>query len=275
MKRILFLFLILPLFIDSAFAQKSNLDLKSQSALIFNAKNEYVIYDKNADNVAPIASITKLMTAMVTLDARLSPNDIITIENADVDKLKHTASRLRVGSSYPRHELLRLALMSSENRAAAALGRTYPGGIEAFVVAMNRKAQQIGMHNSRFVDPTGLSSNNVSTARDLAKLVAVSNRYAVIRDFSTTAQHSVTATNQRGHIQYVNSNSLTRNHNWEIDVSKTGYLSEAGRCLVMQANISGQPVVIVLLNSWGKNTRIGDANRIKRWLENHQNRKQV
>lgn len=275
MKRILFLVCVLFLCAHDAIAQKNNLDIKSQSAFIFNAQDEHVIYDKNADQVAPIASITKLMTAMVTLDARLSPNDIITIENADVDKLKHTASRLRVGSSYPRHELLRLALMSSENRAAAALGRTYPGGIEAFVNAMNVKAQQIGMHNSRFVEPTGLSSNNVSTARDLAKLVAASNRYAVIRDFSTTTQHSVATANNRGQIQYVNSNSLVRSQSWEIDVSKTGYLSEAGRCLVMQANISGQPVVIVLLNSWGKNTRIGDANRIKKWLESNQNRRQI
>lgn len=275
MKRILFLFFLATLYCSNAFALKNNLDIKSQSAIILDAQNEQVIYDKNADKVVPIASITKLMTAMVILDARLSPNDIITIDNTDVDKLKHTASRLRVGSSYPRHELLRLSLMSSENRATAALGRTYPGGMEAFVAAMNHKAQQIGMHNSHFVEPTGLSSNNVSTARDLAKLVAASNRYAVIRDFSTTAQHSVTPTNRRGHIQYVNSNSLVRSQQWEIDVSKTGYLSEAGRCLVMQANITSQPVVIVLLNSWGKNTRIGDANRIKRWLESNQNRKQV
>jgi D-alanyl-D-alanine endopeptidase (penicillin-binding protein 7) len=164
--------------------------------------------------------------------------------------------------------------MSSENRAAAALGRTYPGGIEAFVNAMNIKAQQIGMSNTRFVEPTGLSSNNVSTARDLAKLVAAANSYAVIRDFSTTSQHAVAAAGKRGQLQYVNSNSLVRNQGWEIDVSKTGYLNEAGRCLVMQANISGQPVVIVLLNSWGKNTRIGDANRVKKWLENNQSRKQ-
>ena len=275
MKRTLFLFFVLLSYSLNAFGQNNHLNLKSQSAFILNAQNGHVVYDKNADKVAPIASITKLMTAMVILDARLSPNEIITIDNADVDKLKHTASRLRVGSSYPRHELLRLTLMSSENRAAAALARTYPGGTTAFVNAMNQKAQQIGMQNSRFIDSTGLSSDNVSTARDLAKLVAASNRYVVIRDFSTTSQHSVSAANKRGQLQYVNSNSLVRNQNWEIDVSKTGYLNEAGRCLVMQANISGQPVVIVLLNSWGKNTRIGDANRIKKWLESNQSRKQV
>ena len=273
--RVFFFLLILSFCIDSVQAQKNILDIKSQSALIFNPQDKHVIFDKDADKVVPIASITKLMTAMVTLDARLSPNEIITIESNDVDKLKHTASRLRIGSSYPRHELLRLALMSSENRAAAALGRTYPGGTEAFVLAMNKKAGQIGMDNSRFVDPTGLSSDNVATAHDLAKLVAASHRYAVIRDFSTTTEHAVSTPNRRGQIQYVNTNSLVRNQNWEINVSKTGYLSEAGRCLVMQANISGRPIVIVLLNSWGKNTRIGDANRIKKWLESSHSRIQA
>ncbi|WP_418007001.1 D-alanyl-D-alanine endopeptidase [Nitrosomonas ureae] len=243
--------------------------------MVFNAQNEHVIYDKNADKVMPIASITKLMTAIVTLDARLAPNEIITIESADVDKLKYTTSRLPVGSKLSRHELLKLSLMSSENRAAAALGRTYPGGTKAFVNAMNIKAKQMGMLNSRFVEPTGLSSNNVASARDLAKLVAASNRYTVIREFSTASQHSVSPGNKRGQLQYVNSNSLVRSQNWTIDVSKTGYLNEAGRCLVMHAKISGQPVVIVLLNSWGKNTRIGDANRVRKWIESNQNRKQV
>lgn len=274
MKRGIFLFCILSFFVSNAFAQKDNPDIKSQAALVFNAKNERVIYDKNADKVMPIASITKLMTAMVTLDARLSPNEKITITSADIDKLKNSSSRLPVGSTFPRYELLRLALMSSENRAAAALGRTYPGGIKAFVQAMNVKAKKLGMINSRFVDTTGLNSGNVATARDLAKLVAASNNYAAIRDFSTTTQHSVSPGNKR-QLQYVNSNSLVRNQNWDIDVSKTGYLSEAGRCLVMQAKISGQPMVIVLLNSWGKNTRIGDANRVKKWIESNQGRRQV
>lgn len=279
MKPVLFLFCVLLFYTHNTLAQKDTqkkvLDIKSQAALVFNAQNEHVIYDKNADKVMPIASITKLMTAMVILDARLSPDEIINIENADVDKLKHSTSRLPVGSSYARHELLRLALMSSENRAAAALGRTYPGGTTAFVNAMNIKAKQIGMFNSRFVEPTGLSSDNVATARDLAKLVAASNSYATIREFSTTSQHSVSPGNRRGPLQYVNSNSLVRNQNWKIDVSKTGYLNEAGRCLVMQAKISGQPVVIVLLNSWGKNTRIGDANRVKKWIESNPGRRQA
>ncbi|WP_293004621.1 D-alanyl-D-alanine endopeptidase [Nitrosomonas sp.] len=270
MKQIFILSCILFFYANSSLAQNNNLDIKSQAALIFNAKNEHVIYDKNADKVMPIASITKLMTAIIILDARLPPNEIITIENADVDKLKYTTSRLPVGSKLSRHELLKLALMSSENRAAAALGRTYPGGAKAFVNAMNIKAKQIGMSNSQFVEPTGLSSSNVATARDLAKLAATSNGYAVIREFSTAFQHSVSPGNKRGQLQYVNSNSLVRSQNWTIDVSKTGYLNEAGRCLVMHTKISGQPVVIVLLNSWGKNTRIGDANRVKKWIESNQ-----
>ncbi|PXX16720.1 D-alanyl-D-alanine endopeptidase [Nitrosomonas ureae] len=275
MKQVFILSCILFFYTGNSLAQKNNLDVKSHAALVFNAQNEHVIYDKNADKVMPIASITKLMTAIVTLDARLAPNEIITIESADVDKLKYTTSRLPVGSKLSRHELLKLSLMSSENRAAAALGRTYPGGTKAFVNAMNIKAKQMGMLNSRFVEPTGLSSNNVASARDLAKLVAASNRYTVIREFSTASQHSVSPGNKRGQLQYVNSNSLVRSQNWTIDVSKTGYLNEAGRCLVMHAKISGQPVVIVLLNSWGKNTRIGDANRVRKWIESNQNRKQV
>jgi len=275
MKQIVFLFCIIFFYTNNTLAQKNSLDIKSQAAMVFNAQDDHVIYDKNADQVMPIASITKLMTAMVILDARLSTDEIITIKNTDVDRLKHSSSRLPVGTSYARHELLRLSLMSSENRAAAALGRTYPGGTKAFVDAMNIKAKQIGMFNSQFVEPTGLSSSNVATARDLAKLVSASNSYATIREFSTTSEHFVSPGNKRGQLQYVNSNSLVRSQSWAIDVSKTGYLNEAGRCLVMHANISGQPVVIVLLNSWGKNTRIGDANRVKKWIENNQGRKQV
>jgi D-alanyl-D-alanine endopeptidase (penicillin-binding protein 7) len=274
-RPLILLFCALFFYPHHTFAQKNNPDLKSQAAIVFNTQDGRVIYDKNADKVMSIASITKLMTAMVTLDARLSPNEKITITKADVDKLKRTSSRLPVGTSYPRHELLRLALMSSENRAAAALGRTYPGGIQAFVNAMNLKAKKIGMMNSHFIDATGLNRNNVATARDLAKLVAASNQYAIIREFSTTSKHLVSSGNKRGPIQYVNSNSLVHNQGWAIAVSKTGYLNEAGRCLVMQAHISGQPVVIVLLNSWGKNTRIGDANRVKKWIENNRGRIQA
>lgn len=263
-----FLSLAFCFLINTAFALPNKLDVKSQAALIYDAQNKRILYDKNANKVMPIASITKLMTAMVTLDARLPLNEKITIDNADVHNSKRTASRLSVGSTYARHELLRLSLMSSENRATVALARTYPGGMSAFIHAMNRKARKIEMNNSRFADPTGLSQGNVSTAHDLARLVIASNQYALIREFSTTAQHRVARKNNRGQLQFVNSNSLVRNNQgWDIDVSKTGYINAAGRCLVMKADISGDPMVIVLLNSWGKNTRIGDANRVKKWIE--------
>ncbi len=275
MKQRIILFCVLFFCANNAFAQQGLPNLKSHAVMVLNAQNDNVIYDKNANNIMPIASITKLMTAMVILDAQLSQDEKITIATADVDRLKNTRSRLHTETSYARHELLRLSLMSSENRAAAALGRTYPGGTSAFVTAMNRKAFELGMYNTYFVEPTGLSSSNVSTARDLAKMVAASNDYDVIREFSTTSQHVVSPQNRTNKIQYVNSNSLVRNQNWQIDVSKTGYLNAAGRCLVMQANIAGKPVVIVLLNSWGKNTRIGDANRVKKWMENVYVRKQI
>lgn len=265
-----FLLFALCFFIDNVFALPNKLDVKSQAALIYDTQSKRILYDKNADRVMPIASITKLMAAMVTLDARLPLHGKVTIDSTDVHNTKRTASRLSVGSTYARHELLRLSLMSSENRATAALARTYPGGMKAFINAMNLKAKKIGMLNSRFADPTGLNQGNVSTARDLAKLVIASNQYAVIRDFSTTAQHRVARKNNRGQLQFVNSNSLVRNQGWHIDVSKTGYINAAGHCLVMKADISGDSMVIVLLNSLGKNTRIGDANRVKKWVEANQ-----
>lgn len=267
--RVFFLF-ALCFFVNTVFALPNKLDVKSQAALIYDTQSKRILYDKNADRVMPIASITKLMAAMVTLDARLPLHGKVTIDSTDVHNTKRTASRLSVGSTYARHELLRLSLMSSENRATAALARTYPGGMKAFINAMNLKAKKIGMLNSRFADPTGLNQGNVSTARDLAKLVIASNQYVVIRDFSTTAQHRVARKNNRGQLQFVNSNSLVRNQGWHIDVSKTGYINAAGRCLVMKADISGDSMVIVLLNSLGKNTRIGDANRVKKWVEANQ-----
>ncbi|MDH5479651.1 MAG: D-alanyl-D-alanine endopeptidase [Nitrosomonas sp.] len=275
MKQGVILFCVIFFWANSSFAQQNLPNLRSHAVMVLDTQDNNVIYDKNANSVVPIASITKLMTAMVILDAQLPMGDKIVITSADVDRLKNTRSRLSVGSSYARHELLRISLMSSENRAAAALGRTYPGGIQAFVRAMNKKAFELGMIDSYFVEPTGLSSGNVSTARDLAKMVAATNDYGVIREFSTTSRHIVSPANRKNKLQYINSNSLVRSQSWQIDVSKTGYLNEAGRCLVMQANIAGKPVVIVLLNSWGKNTRIGDANRVRKWMENVYARKQV
>ena len=267
MKKMILAGCAMLAFSGGAFAQQGSLNLRSQAAFILDAQHGRILFDKNADTVMPIASITKLMTAIVVLDAQLPLAEEIVIEAADIDVLKNTRSRLRVGTSLSRREMLRLALMSSENRAAAALGRSYRGGINAFVAAMNQKAFELGMGNSYFVDSTGLNSANVSTARDLAKMVDAADDYAIIREFSTTASHAVAFTDDDRSLQFTNSNNLVRSGSWDIGVSKTGFLSEAGRCLVMQAKITGKPIIIVLLDSWGKNSRIGDANRIKKWME--------
>ncbi|SFP84775.1 murein-DD-endopeptidase. Serine peptidase. MEROPS family S11 [Nitrosomonas cryotolerans] len=275
MKSVIPIFFFILVFTSNVFAQQNGPDLKSHAAMIFDIQNNHVVYSKNADNIMPIASITKLVTAMVILDARLPLNEKINIDSADADTLKNTRSRLQIGSTLTRHELLRIALMSSENRAAAALGRTYPGGISAFVEAMNKKARSLGMIDSRFIEPTGLSSENISTARDLVKLVAAAYSYNLICELSTTTQHTVVPENKNDKLQFINSNSLVRSENWQIAISKTGFLNEAGRCLVMQAKITGKPIIIILLNSWGKNTRIGDANRVRKWMEMNYIDKQV
>ena len=250
---------------DSAAAEPTP-SLKSAAVLVVDLDNGSTVYAKNTQSITPIASITKLMTAMVVLDAGLPLQEMVYVDHADYDSVKHTNSRLRAGTGLTRHDMLRLALMSSENRAAAALGRDYPGGSRAFVDAMNRKAAELGMWNTRFVDPTGLSSENVSTAEDLVRMVKAAYEYPLIREFTTTAAHEVATANGRP-LQFSNSNRLVKNPTWDIGLSKTGYISEAGRCLVMQARIAARSVVIVLLDSWGKYTRIGDANRIKKWLE--------
>jgi len=242
-------------------------DLKSSAALVLDAADGTTLYAKNATTVSSIASITKLMTAMIVLDADLQLDESVRIERADIDTLKHTGSRLRIGSVFSRRDLLHLALMSSENRAASALGRNYPGGLEAFVAKMNAKAFALGMLNTRFVEPTGLSSENVSTAEDLARMVRASFDYPLIREFSTAPSAQIHTADTRHAIGFGNSNGLVRASSWQIDVSKTGYIAEAGQCLVMHARIQERPVIIVLLDSWGKYTRIGDANRIKKWLE--------
>ena len=247
-------------------ASSGALILKSSSALVVEQDGQEVLYAKNVDAVVPIASITKLMTAKVVLDAGLPLDEPIAISSADIDGLKHTRSRLKVGTVLTRADLLKLALMASENRAAAALARSYPGGTTAFVAAMNQKAIELGMWRTRFVDGTGLSSDNVSTAQDLVRLVRGAYRHELIREYSTEASHTVELANGR-RLKYSNSNRLVRNAGWDIGLSKTGYISEAGRCLVLQAKIATTPVIIVLLDSWGKLTRIGDANRIKKWIE--------
>jgi D-alanyl-D-alanine endopeptidase (penicillin-binding protein 7) len=247
----------------------SPLKLASAKALVINQLTGETLYAKNTDLPTPIASVTKLMTAMVMLDAHLAMDDVLYITDADVDYLKNTHSRLRVGTSLTRGELLQLALMASENRAASALGRNYPGGINAFIRAMNYKAEMLGMKFTRFVDPTGLDSNNVSTAEDLAKMVSAAYQYPEIRQVSTMPSQEVTFYGRQSPVNFVNTNSLVRGGNWVIGLSKTGFINEAGRCLVMQAEISGQPMIIVLLDSTGKQSRIGDANRIRKWIEHN------
>jgi D-alanyl-D-alanine endopeptidase (penicillin-binding protein 7) len=240
--------------------------LASNIALIYDEQSQRPLYDKKANVVTPIASITKLMTAMVVLDAAQPLEELVSVGIDDLDTLKGTRSRLRIGMSFPRSEMLKLALMASENRAASALARNYPGGMAAAVAAMNAKAQTLGMSNTRFYDPTGLNSDNVSTAHDLVKLVDAARNYSLIHQYTTADSHSVDGWNGR-ELRFNNTNPLVKNASWEIGVSKTGYINEAGRCLVMEATINRRPVIIVLLDSVGKRTRIGDANRIKKWME--------
>jgi len=245
-------------------ADNGELNLRSNVALVVDQSNGQAVVAKNIDEVHPIASITKLMTAQVILDAQLPMAEQVLITEDDKDTERNSRSRLRVGAELSRADLLQLALLASENRAAHALGRTYPGGMPAFVAAMNQKARALGMTNSRFVDPTGLSSNNVSTASDLVKMVQSADRYALIREYSTTSTHDVEVLGRQ--VRFANTNRLVGSDNWDISLSKTGFINEAGRCLVMQAKIQGRPLTIVLLDSFGKFTRTADANRIRKWL---------
>lgn len=240
------------------------LDLKSSVALVLDQDTDEVLFSKNSQAVLPIASITKLMTAVVVTEAHLPLDEILTVSQDDVDTQKGSSSRLAVGTSLTREEMLHLALMSSENRAAHALGRYYPGGLPAFVAAMNRKAVELGMSDTRYVEPTGLSSRNQSSARDLATLVKHAHGHQIIRDLSTSLEYQV-AVGQR-QLQYHNTNGLVKNPEWEIGLQKTGYISEAGRCLVMQAKLAGRQVIMVFLDSAGRYSRIGDAERVRKWI---------
>ena len=250
------------------------LRLGSAAAMVFDQEAGNVLFEKNTDAILPIASITKLMTAMVILDSGLPLAQDITIAPIDTQNVKASRSKIQPGMSFTRLELLKLALMASENRAAAALARTFPGGTPGFVAEMNAKASQLGMQSSRFMDPTGLNPGNVSTASDLVKMVNASYGYPIIRDFSTSdsMQRELSAPRKRKVLAWRNSNRLVINPNWEIGLSKTGYIHEAGRCLVMQARIAERKVIIVLLDSWGKFTRVADAARIKRWIEGEERR---
>jgi serine-type D-Ala-D-Ala endopeptidase (penicillin-binding protein 7) len=248
----------------------TKLRLYSANALILDAKAGEPIYAKGADAVTPIASVTKLMTAMVVLDAGQPLDERIGVNIGDLDLLKGSHSRLNLGSELSRGEMLHVALMASENRAASSLARHYPGGLEACVAAMNRKALSLGMTRTHFSDPTGLSSENVSTAADLARMVEAAAGYPLIREATTTSSRYVEVQPTGRILGYNNTNSLVRSGQWDIQVSKTGFIREAGKCLVMLANIASRPVVIVLLDSYGRLTRIGDANRVKHWLETGQ-----
>ncbi|HKU90795.1 MAG TPA: D-alanyl-D-alanine endopeptidase [Steroidobacteraceae bacterium] len=240
-------------------------ELKSAAALITDASNGEVLYERDAGRVAPIASITKLMTALVVLDGQQPLDEKIEITNADRWSGKGAFSRLPVGAKISRGDLLKLALMASENRAAKTLARNYPGGTPAFVRTMNAKAKALGMTRTKFDDPSGLSSNNVSSARDLARLVTAASRDTRIREFSTLESHSVKA--GRSVLTYRNTNLLVGKSDWNILVQKTGFTNDAGECLVMQAMIGERPVNMVLLNSFGKLTRTADARRVRKWME--------
>jgi D-alanyl-D-alanine endopeptidase (penicillin-binding protein 7) len=245
----------------------AKLKLASANVLVLDAADNTPVYAKGADTVTPIASVTKLMTAIVTLDAGQPQDELLEVDMDDFDYLKGSRSRLRMGAALPRSEMLRLALMASENRAASSLARYYPGGTPAFVAAMNAKAAALGMAHTHYADPTGLSAENVSTASDLAKLVGVAAQYPQIREFSTTASHFVEVQPTGKILGFNNTNRLVQSGDWDIQLSKTGYIREAGKCLVMLVNISSKPFVIVLLDSLGKYTRLGDAVRVKHWLE--------
>ncbi|TXH90760.1 MAG: D-alanyl-D-alanine endopeptidase [Rhodoferax sp.] len=241
------------------------LALKSSVALVIDQDTNEVLYRKNDQAVLPIASITKLMTGVVISEAKLPMDEPITISQADVDTEKGSSSRLMVGSQLTRGELLHLALMSSENRAAHALGRTYPGGLQAFVALMNAKARALGMGDTRYVEPTGLSSQNQSSARDLAVLVNFAYGDPLLRELSTSPEHQVEV--GRRTLQYTTTNRLVKNPEWDIGLQKTGYISEAGQCLVMQAKVAGRKLIMVFLDSAGKLSRIADAQRVRRWVE--------
>jgi D-alanyl-D-alanine endopeptidase (penicillin-binding protein 7) len=248
-------------------ATPDDLDLKSSVALVIDQDKGEILLRKNDSAVLPIASITKLMTGLVLSEAKLPMDETITITQDDVDTEKRSSSRLRVGTTLSRGELMHLALMSSENRAAHALGRTYPGGLNAFVEAMNQRAQLLGMNDTKYVEPTGLSSRNQSSAQDLARLVATASNDPLLRELTTSPEAQV-AVGKRT-LQFHTTNRLVKNPAWDIALQKTGYISEAGQCLVMQAKVAGRKLIMVFLDSAGKFSRIGDAERVRKWVETH------
>ncbi|WP_136418483.1 D-alanyl-D-alanine endopeptidase [Noviherbaspirillum sp.] len=242
------------------------LALRSNAAVVIDQATSQVLFDKNSAVALPIASLTKLMTATIVVEAHQNMDEVLEVTSDDIDRERNSTSRLRVGSKMTRSNMLHIALMSSENRAASALGRNYPGGLPAFVAAMNAKAKALGMNDTRYVDSTGLSSQNVSSARDLSRLVVAAYQHPIIREYSTDTRYVVDTGGHR-QLQYINSNRLVMNPGWEIGLQKTGYIAEAGRCLLMQTTVNGRRVVMVFLDSKGKDSRLADAGRVRRWLE--------
>lgn len=250
------------------YASKHRLKLRSSVALVFDERESEIIYQRNAQDIMPVASLSKLMTAMVVLDANLPMEEEITITKEDKDRIRYSKSRLRKGMKFNRADLLLIALLASENRAASALARTYPGGTKQFVNAMNEKARSLGLLKTHFTDPAGLGKNNVSTANEMLQLVKAASEYSVIREFTTQTRETIIDLNKGREVNFGNTNRLVKLDSWPIKLSKTGFTNDAGNCLVMQTEINDRPVIIVLLNSWGKLSKYGDSNRIKTWLIN-------
>jgi D-alanyl-D-alanine endopeptidase (penicillin-binding protein 7) len=254
------------------YGQPNRLSLQSSVAIVMDDREGVMLYGRNVDHPRPIASLTKLMTALVILDSGLSLDEQIKITRDDRDRLRGTRSRLGFNAVFTRYDLLRAALGASDNRAAAALARTFPGGQEAMVQAMNAKAQELGMTQTRYADSSGLNNSNVSTARDLTRLVAEASKRQMLHALTTTASFRITDRASGRELSYHNTNQLLRKEAWDIALSKTGYTSAAGNCLLMQTTIADRPLTIVLLDSWGKYSRYGDAKRIQQWLQKAERR---
>ncbi len=250
----------------------AELGLKSSSVVVYDPSTGEVLLERMPDTVRPIASLTKLMTAMVVMDAALPADEVITVTSDDVDRLRHSRSKLPVGTKLTRHEMLLLALAASENRAASSLARHYPGGASAFIRAMNSKARTLGLKNTHYVDSTGLHDENVSTAADMVKLIIAAYNYPQIKEMSTNGTDYVVDKRLNRKIEFRNTNALVRDKEWDVNLSKTGYIISAGYCLVMHTIINDRPLAMILLNSQGKYSKFGDANRIKQWLMQVDNR---
>lgn len=271
-QLLFYLFLSLTLSFTPVYAKDLKPNVKSSIAMIVHHETGEIIYQKNAYTKASIASLTKIMTAMVVLDSGINLDEEVKITKADIDRIKRTGSRIPLGARLTRYELLKFALMASDNRAASALSRSYPTGQKGFIEAMNVKAKQLGMFNTVFADPTGLNKNNVSTARDLVRMVQAAYQYPEIRNLTTQSKGEISYGKRNYKIGFVNTNRLVRKGDWDIGLSKTGFIREAGRCLVMQAVVKDEPVIMIFLDSYGKLTRFADAKRVKKWMEKNYNK---